>query len=121
MQIRKLTSRLLGVPMPLETLGNNSNLLGGKSLQKDWISGFIDAEGCFNISLSKHPKAKVGYKVQLKMHVTQHIRSVNVLYAMKEFFCCGTMVVHNKLADRMRYQITAIAEIKNALNQIWNE
>jgi hypothetical protein len=57
----------------------------------------------------------VGYNVQLKMHVTQHINSVNVLYAMKEFFKCGSMVVHNKLADRMRYQITAIAEIQNVL------
>lgn len=57
----------------------------------------------------------MGYNVQLKMHVTQHINSVNVLYAMKEFFGCGSMVVHNKLADRMRYQITAIAEIQNVL------
>ena len=57
----------------------------------------------------------MGYNVQLKMHVTQHIKSVNVLYAMKEFFGCGSMVVHNKLADRMRYQITAIAEIRKVL------
>ena len=72
-------------------------------------------EGCFNISVTKHSKVKVGYNVQLKMHVTQHIKSVNVLYAMKEFFGCGSMVVHNKLADRMRYQITAIAEIQQVL------
>jgi len=104
MQIRKFAS-----------LNNNSNFLGGKDLQKDWISGFIDGEGCFNISVTKHPKVKVGYNVQLKMHVTQHIKSVNVLYAMKEFFGCGSMVVHNKLADRMRYQITAIAEIRKVL------
>jgi len=104
MQIRKFAS-----------LNNNSNFLGGKDLQKDWISGFIDGEGCFNISVTKHPKVKVGYNVQLKMHVTQHIKSVNVLYAMKELFGCGSMVVHNKLADRMRYQITAIAEIRKVL------
>ena len=99
----------------IKLLSSNSNLLGGKTLQKDWISGFIDGEGCFNISITKHPGVKVGYNVQLKMHVTQHINSVNVLYAMKEFFKCGSMVVHNKLADRMRYQITAIAEIQNVL------
>jgi LAGLIDADG endonuclease len=104
MQIRKFTS-----------LGKYSNLLGGKPLHPDWISGFIDGEGCFNISVTKNPKMKVGYNVQLKMHVTQHVKSVNVLYAMKEFFGCGSMVVHNKLADRMRYQITAIADLQQAL------
>lgn len=57
----------------------------------------------------------MGYNVQLKMHVTQHIKSVNVLYAIKDLFGCGSMVVHNKLADRMRYQITAIAETKHVL------
>jgi hypothetical protein len=99
----------------LSTLGNNSNSLGVKSPRKDWISGFIDGEGCFNISITKHPQVKVGYNVQLKMHVTQHIKSVNALYAIKEYFGCGSMVVHNKLADRMRYQITAIAEIRHVL------
>jgi len=49
------------------------------------------------------------------MHVTQHVKSVNVLYAIKDFFGCGSMVVHNKLADRMRYQITAIAEIQHVM------
>ena len=28
------------------------NLPGGKTLQPEWVSGFIDGEGCFNFSIT---------------------------------------------------------------------
>lgn len=39
--------------------------------------------------------------MQLKMTITQHTNSVNVLYDIKDYFGCGSMVVHNKSGDRM--------------------
>lgn len=91
----------------------NTNL--NFKLSSNYIVGFINAEGCFNISISKHSKTKSGYTAQVKMHITQSTLSVNVLYAIKEYFGCGSIVIHNKSEDRMRYQITGIKEIQNTL------
>lgn len=49
------------------------------------------------------------------MHITQKTSSELVLYKIKDFFNCGTMVVHNKTGDRMRFQITGIKDLTNIL------
>jgi len=85
------------------------------TLFHNYVVGFIDAEGCFNISISKHPKTTTGYTVQLKIHITQHTKSVTLLHEIKNFFGCGTKVIHNKSEDRIRFQITALNQIKQEL------
>jgi hypothetical protein len=84
-------------------------------INPNFIVGFIDGEGCFNISITKNSKMSVGYNVQVKMHITQNTTSVKVLHLIKDFFGCGSMVIHNKTGDRMRFQITGLKDINNIL------
>jgi hypothetical protein len=80
-----------------------------------YIIGFLEAEGCFNVSIVKNPIMATGFSVQVKMHITQNTESVMVLHAIRKFFGCGSIVVHNKSGDRMRFQLSGINDITNIL------
>jgi len=58
-------------------------------LTPDWITGFVDGEGCFCISLQNMPKMTYQKQIRLVFKVSQHRRNVQVLYALKTFFGVG--------------------------------
>ena len=72
----------------------------------DWISGFVDGDGGFHIQ-------KIG-ETDLLRHrfiCSQDKRSVDVLYAMKTFFGCGT--VHRAGGNMMNFEITSRAHLRD--------
>ncbi len=72
-------------------------------LSADWITGFVDGEGCFHVRISKHPEMSTGYQVLPEFTVVQHERDVQVLHALKAHFGCG--VVRQNHGDRMAYRV----------------
>jgi hypothetical protein len=58
-------------------------------LRKDWVSGFIDGEGCFYIGIVKDKAMKLGYSVKLEFSITQHIRDQLLMESFILFFGCG--------------------------------
>ena len=55
------------------------------SLKDGWISGFIDAEGCFNVTLFKRKMMTLGYQVKLRFMIDQS-ESLNGMTVLKETF-----------------------------------
>jgi hypothetical protein len=82
-------------------------------LEPHWIVGFVDGEGCFAVSVIRHPDMKFGYEIQPELTVTQHKRDIHRLYALKSFFQCGVVgvnhgsVYHWRVRDR-KHLIKAI-------------
>jgi hypothetical protein len=72
-------------------------------LSPEWVVGFVDGEGCFHVSLHAHPEMTAGYQVIPEFVVVQHIRDVQVLYALKRFFRCG--VVRCNHEDRWAFRV----------------
>jgi len=72
-------------------------------LSADWITGFVDGEGCFHVGISKHSEMSTGYQVLPEFTVVQHERDVQVLHALKKHFGCG--VVRQNHGDRMAYRV----------------
>ncbi len=72
-------------------------------LSPDWVVGFVDGEGCFHVSILRHPEMTVGYQVLPEFTVVQHERNVQILYALKRFFGCG--VVRRNHGDRWAYRV----------------
>lgn len=54
-----------------------------------WISGFVDGEGCFAISVFKNTTTKAGYQVFPEFVVTQGAKSLLTLEEIQTFFGCG--------------------------------
>jgi LAGLIDADG DNA endonuclease family protein len=72
-------------------------------LEPDWVTGFVDGEGCFHIGINAHPEMSAGFQVLPEFTVVQHERDVQLLYALKDFFGCG--VVRRTHGDRMAYRV----------------
>ncbi|OQX26535.1 MAG: endonuclease [Desulfobacteraceae bacterium IS3] len=72
-------------------------------LDAQWITGFVDGEGCFHVSVNPHEDMKTGFQVLPEFTVVQHRRDVQVLHALKEYFGCGVVRVNH--GDRMAYRV----------------
>ena len=78
-------------------------------LDAQWITGFVDGEGCFYIGINKHQESTAGYQVLPEFTVVQHERDVQILHALKEYFGCG--VVRSNHVDRMAYRVRSIKHL----------
>ncbi len=76
-------------------------------LSPDWVVGFVDGEGCFHVSILRHPDMKLGYQVLPEFTVVQHERDLQILYALKRFFGCG--VVRRNHGDRWAYRVRKLS------------
>ena len=72
-------------------------------LAAEWITGFVDGEGCFHVGIAVHSDLKTGYQVLPEFTVVQHERDVQLLHAIKAYFGCG--VVRTNHGDRMAYRV----------------
>ena len=78
-----------------------------------WLAGFIDAEGCFQIKISKSNTHKMGYSFGLRFMITQHVRDEQLLRSLKNYFGCGEYKqMKGKLAGNFHVnKISDISEI----------
>ena len=72
-------------------------------LEAQWITGFVDGEGCFHVGINPHSDMSTGYQVLPEFTVVQHNRDVQLLHALKAYFRCG--VVRTNHGDRMAYRV----------------
>ena len=76
------------------------------NLQAQWVVGFVDGEGRFHVGINANKEMSLGYQVLPEFTVVQHVRDINVLYALKKFFGCG--VVRKNHGERMAYRVRSI-------------
>ena len=72
-------------------------------LDAQWVTGFVDGEGCFFVGINEHSDMKTGVQVLPEFTVVQHERDAQLLFALKEFFGCG--VVRSNHGDRMAFRV----------------
>ena len=72
-------------------------------LSPEWVTGFVDGEGCFHVGISRHPDMKSGIQVLPEFTVVQHERDAALLHALKAFFGCGVVRTHH--GDRLAYRV----------------
>lgn len=77
-------------------------------LDPNWVSGFVDAEGCFSliIEISKTKKVNLSFEINL------HEKDIDILDKIKYFFGIGT-VYHRPIKKIAVYRVTNINYIKN--------
>jgi LAGLIDADG endonuclease len=56
-----------------------------------YISGYVDGEGCFTVSISPRPTLRVGWEVRPSLSVSQNGDRDEVLLAIQDHFGCGTI------------------------------
>lgn len=56
-----------------------------------YISGYVDGEGCFTVSISPRPTLVVGWEVRPSVSVSQNADRPEVLLMIQRYFGCGSM------------------------------
>jgi hypothetical protein len=56
-----------------------------------YISGYVDGEGCFSVSISPRPTLLVGWEVRPSVSVSQNGDRSEVLLLVQEYFGCGNL------------------------------
>jgi len=79
-------------------------------LDPRWISGFVDGEGCFRISINKQPNMSVGWQVLPEFRVVQHSRGEVVLLRLQHFFHCGKVVKNH--GDRDEFRVRRLRDLE---------
>ena len=82
-----------------------------------WITGFVDGEGCFTVSIIRNYTAtqKIAYQVFCEFVVTQGERSRTSLETLERFFKCGYINRNrrhdNHREDVLKYCVRALQEL----------
>ena len=63
---------------------------------KGWITGYVDGEGCFSVSLFRNKTTKFGWQVFPEFVVTQGEKSKKSLEILINFFKCGKIFLNKR-------------------------
>lgn len=66
-----------------------------------WITGFVDGEGCFSVSVFKNVTTRAGVQIFPEFVVTQGAKSLLTLKNLQDFFGCGR-IYENRRKDNHR-------------------
>ena len=72
------------------------------------MTGFCDAESCFQLVIYKNPKVRSGWSVRLVFSIHLHIKEIDVLYKIQKFFFVGNVTIHK---DTANYQVVSLTDL----------
>jgi LAGLIDADG DNA endonuclease family protein len=73
-----------------------------------YISGYVDGEGCFSVSISPRPTLLVGWEVRPSLSVSQNADRSEVLLIIQRYFGCGT-IRPDRSDQTLKWEIRSLA------------
>ena len=86
---------------------NNKNTL---YLNPDYITGFVDGEGCFSLSIYKEDRSLTGWQVKPIFSISLHNKDIKLLEAMQRTFQTGKIYKHG--VNSMQYRVSSLNNLK---------
>lgn len=78
----------------------------------DWISGFVDGEGCFFINIYKRKDSVLGEGVKLVFKITQDSRNSHILASFVQIFGCGAIYSQTKSTGGVQdFMVTGLSHM----------
>jgi len=82
-------------------------------LDSNWVSGFVDGEGCFYVRISKSKRHKTGWGIYLSFEMGLNLRDKDLLLQIKSFFNNAGNIYENK--NIIKYQVRSVNELTNVI------
>jgi hypothetical protein len=60
-----------------------------KNIDPNWVAGFTEGDGCFDVKLSSSKSRKTGYQILLRLTLTQHSRYLQLMSRIANNLGCG--------------------------------
>ena len=83
-------------------------------IDPNYITGFVDGEGSFSISISPRNFKEVKWEIRPSFSISQHKRNRAILFKIKNFFGCGT-IRPNRKDNTYKYEVRSLEELKNKI------
>ena len=76
----------------------------------EYISGFVDGEGCFSVSFTKRPRFLVGWETKPSFSVSQNHDRAQPLFIMQKYFGCG-FLRDGKTDNTIKYEVRRLDDL----------
>jgi hypothetical protein len=84
------------------------------TLQDAWLSGFTDAEGCFNVSITYNERYTLGHVIKMRYLLDQ--KDSSILLVIQNLFGFGKVTVRSKTEGVYRYTVTGFKSNKELIS-----
>jgi LAGLIDADG endonuclease len=72
-------------------MGSDAGTQYSREFLSAYISGYVDGEGCFTVSMSPRAKLAAGWEVRPSFSVSQNGDRAEVIHAIRGYFGCGSI------------------------------
>jgi LAGLIDADG endonuclease len=88
-----------------------------ESFNEQWLTGLIDGESSFNVSITPNKTSKLGLRVVVNFTISQERLELPVLNKILSFFNCGTIPpkLNQPNAKVFEFRITGLNDLTNIL------
>lgn len=83
------------------------------TLQNAWLSGFTDAEGCFNVSITANSRYTLGHVIKMRYILDQ--KDSVILNKVYELFGFGKVALRSGTEDVYRYTVTGFKALNDVI------
>jgi hypothetical protein len=84
------------------------------TLQDAWLSGFTDAEGCFNVSVTRNARYALGNVVKMRYILDQ--KDSTILLTIQNLFGFGKVTLRTKTDGVYRYTATGFKSMNDVIS-----
>ena len=78
-----------------------------------YVTGFVDAEGCFSVSVRPHPNVErpTRWLMAPVFQCYQHKDGIDILKALRNFFGCGTLVPKGPNSNVITFSVHGLVNL----------
>ena len=91
-----------------------------KNIEPNWLAGFTEGEGCFNVSILSSKSHKIGYQVIVRFIIAQHSRDVQLMKNLISNFGCG-VISENSSQSVVIFTVNKLEDISEIIIPFFNE
>ena len=84
------------------------------TLQDAWLSGFTDAEGCFNVSITSNARYALGHVIKMRYILDQ--KDSAILLIIQNLFGFGKVTLRSKTDGVYRYTATGFKSMNDVIS-----
>ena len=117
-----LTHRIQQISLWVQVLNNRFgantilfiNTAISVTLQDAWLSGFTDAEGCFNVSITSNVRYTLGHVIKMRYLLDQKDNSI--LLVIQNLFGFGKVTLRSQTDGVYRYTATGFKSMNDVIS-----
>jgi len=85
------------------------------TIDPNWLIGFTDGEGCFNIHITSSKTHVIGVQVKVRFILTQHSRDIDLMQKLVQILGCGGLSLYSGEKPAINLVVSKFADINTKI------